>query len=391
MTDGMDTWLKIEPFLRLFVRDGYVLDFTTSSFDEFTKESVGIPLCEYYQASKGKSLERFVRTAPESLAYKLLSDLMKYYENVYRDFAKEQKDLNIQHYRSVCKDLLSEYQSTPSSENASMYFNVLIGALSNPDWCRDRIFEATDFRIVRHFKTDDGAANFRELYQLPTIVADEFEKDDAGAIAKIGYLGPYPSMRLESVIAEFPASLLCQTLPGLDNKRTRWNIYSGDPYRSLGNISQRYHPVKSSTVMQFPDVLPQPNQIAVMMPFSKAYTSDIDPVYLAIKDAADRGGFNCKRVDELKVPSDINIDIVNLIESSRIVVVDLSGTNPNVCYEMGLAVGRGRIVIPICEKQGSDIPKLPFDIQTRRTIFYNRDRYGFEGLTNELFEALQNV
>lgn len=38
----------------LFNRDGYVLDFSTNGFDEFTFQSIGIRLCEKYCLSKGK-------------------------------------------------------------------------------------------------------------------------------------------------------------------------------------------------------------------------------------------------------------------------------------------------------------------------------------------------
>lgn len=40
-------------FLRLFNRGGYVLNFTTDSFDTFTKSSVGVALCARYGLSKG--------------------------------------------------------------------------------------------------------------------------------------------------------------------------------------------------------------------------------------------------------------------------------------------------------------------------------------------------
>ena len=41
-------------FIKLFNRGGYVLDFSTSDFDTFTLESVGVALCEKYHLSKGR-------------------------------------------------------------------------------------------------------------------------------------------------------------------------------------------------------------------------------------------------------------------------------------------------------------------------------------------------
>ena len=47
-------------FLALFNRSGFVLDFTTNSFDVFTLEHVGVGLCSKYNLSKGKSLNAFL-------------------------------------------------------------------------------------------------------------------------------------------------------------------------------------------------------------------------------------------------------------------------------------------------------------------------------------------
>lgn len=66
--------------LKLFNRDGYVLDFSTSEFDVFTMNSIGVALCEEYKLSKGKSLTAYVSNASEKDAAKLLIDLFDYYE-----------------------------------------------------------------------------------------------------------------------------------------------------------------------------------------------------------------------------------------------------------------------------------------------------------------------
>ncbi|MCI2082211.1 MAG: abortive infection family protein [Bacteroidales bacterium] len=70
--------------LKLFNRGGYVLDFSTSDFDAFTMESVGVALCDKYQMSKGRSLNAFIGEAKDEDATKLLIDLFKYYEFTYQ-------------------------------------------------------------------------------------------------------------------------------------------------------------------------------------------------------------------------------------------------------------------------------------------------------------------
>lgn len=76
-------------FLKLFNRGGQVLDFTTADFDAFTMESVGVAVCSKYSLSKGKSLVKYISESSEEDADKLLLDLLRYYENLYRDFKKE--------------------------------------------------------------------------------------------------------------------------------------------------------------------------------------------------------------------------------------------------------------------------------------------------------------
>ena len=67
-------------FLRLFNRNGYVLNFSTNGFNSFTMESVGVPLCQKYGLSKGASLTAYCSKASETEIIKLFSDLLEYYE-----------------------------------------------------------------------------------------------------------------------------------------------------------------------------------------------------------------------------------------------------------------------------------------------------------------------
>lgn len=81
---------------------------------------------------------------------------------------------------------------------------------------------------------------------------------------------------------------------------------------------------------------------------------------------------------------------LELIEGSKAIIVDLSGSNPNVFYEMGMAHARGRVVIPICEKDNSQT--LPFDVSQFRTIFFHKDNdWGLKGLTDSLIQTLKVI
>lgn len=78
------THLERGIFLSLFNRGGYVLDFSTNDFDNFTLMSVGLALCDHYRDSKGKSLTAYLNKCTDVEALKLLNDLMDYYEFITR-------------------------------------------------------------------------------------------------------------------------------------------------------------------------------------------------------------------------------------------------------------------------------------------------------------------
>ena len=82
-SDANMTRIERGKFIKLFIRDGFVLNFSTSDFDTFTAESVGVAICTKYKLSKGKSLLAYIETANDSEINKLLLDLFNYYEAHY--------------------------------------------------------------------------------------------------------------------------------------------------------------------------------------------------------------------------------------------------------------------------------------------------------------------
>ncbi|RLK62516.1 hypothetical protein D3H64_09360, partial [Atopobacter sp. AH10] len=76
--------LEKQYFVDLFIREGYVLNFSTRSFNNFTTNSVGVPLCEAYGLSKGKSLIAFINEKDNDVVVKLLGDLLEDYSVRFR-------------------------------------------------------------------------------------------------------------------------------------------------------------------------------------------------------------------------------------------------------------------------------------------------------------------
>lgn len=76
--------IEIGCFVSLFNRGGYVLNFSTADFDAFTYQYVGVPLCEKYGLSKGKSLLAYTREASKEEIANLLFALLEHYEIYYQ-------------------------------------------------------------------------------------------------------------------------------------------------------------------------------------------------------------------------------------------------------------------------------------------------------------------
>jgi hypothetical protein len=106
------------------------------------------------------------------------------------------------------------------------------------------------------------------------------------------------------------------------------------------------------------------NLCFVMMPFDKMR----NPIYSQlIKPAAENFGLTVVRADEIMAPGVITEQIRAAIQQSRICIADISGQNPNVLYEVGLAQAIGKPVLLLA--QSAD--KLPFDFRSLRVHLYN--------------------
>lgn len=113
-------------FLKLFNRDGYVLNFSTSDFDIFTVQSIDIPLCETYGLSKGKSLKSYINEGSPDKVIKLLNDLLDYYEDNY-EYEIECNNEYSKLY-SKCKQIIKYNYSnhsplSPVAENLKQQFS----------------------------------------------------------------------------------------------------------------------------------------------------------------------------------------------------------------------------------------------------------------------------
>lgn len=109
---------------------------------------------------------------------------------------------------------------------------------------------------------------------------------------------------------------------------------------------------------------PAKRRAFVLMPFS----TDFNEVYeYLIRDPLESAGYATNRADDFLNQSSILEDIVRSIALADIIVADLTTTNPNVYYELGLAHGMRKRVVLITQS----LSEVPFDLRAYRIISYS--------------------
>jgi hypothetical protein len=102
----------------------------------------------------------------------------------------------------------------------------------------------------------------------------------------------------------------------------------------------------------------------VVMPFDKEF----DDIYEQfIREALIEAGFDVFRADDLLNRENILKDIVNSIVSSDLIIAELTGANPNVFYELGIAHGLNKPTILVTQA----IEDIPFDLRPYRILLYD--------------------
>ena len=133
-----------------------------------------------------------------------------------------------------------------------------------------------------------------------------------------------------------------------------------------------------------PSDLANSTTIFVIMPFAESFS---DVWAGAIQRAARTAGYQPIRVDMINRSSDITEDVIEAINSCHAAIVDVTGSNANVMFELGYAFAKAKPQIII--SQSTDY--LPFDIRNLRTVVYRNDWSGVEQLAARLSEFLNEL
>lgn len=130
----------------------------------------------------------------------------------------------------------------------------------------------------------------------------------------------------------------------------------------------------------------QDNLVFVLMPFEPGLTAVYNNI---VKPAVESKGLVARRADDITSNNAIMNDIWKSICEARFIIADLSGRNPNVMYELGIAHTVGKETILIHQTGGDN--KYPFDISHIRIIGYEDTAIGGAELRNKLNSTVDSV
>lgn len=129
--------------------------------------------------------------------------------------------------------------------------------------------------------------------------------------------------------------------------------------------------------------------VFVVMPFEKQLTNIFERI---IRKTVESKNLTCKRSDDFRTNNAIMKDITEGICKARVVIVDITGYNPNVMYELGISHAlKKEFIIIYQRKMNKMFGKVPFDISHIRSIRYINSASGGQEMKERLLETMEYV
>ncbi|MCY2965310.1 MAG: hypothetical protein NT069_17040 [Planctomycetota bacterium] len=129
------------------------------------------------------------------------------------------------------------------------------------------------------------------------------------------------------------------------------------------------HRPKAFVVMQF------------STPYNELYQEVIAPVCLEYDIEAERG-------DNIYSQGTIISEIARKIDEARLVIAEITPSNPNVYYEVGYSHARAKPTILIADRK---LDRLPFDVSPFRTLYYENSIDGKRRIEESLRRHIEAI
>ena len=121
----------------------------------------------------------------------------------------------------------------------------------------------------------------------------------------------------------------------------------------------------------------------VLMPLHDPFTSIFEG---HIKPVAKKCGLNAVKADDITSNKPVMEDVWKYLNKARLVIADLTDSNPNVFYELGIAHTLGKEVIMVSQHT----TKVPFDVGHVRYIEYVYPSQA-QSLESRLYDTISQV
>lgn len=120
----------------------------------------------------------------------------------------------------------------------------------------------------------------------------------------------------------------------------------------------------------------------VLMPFKEELRETYDYI---IRPAVEAMALECQRADDIQRQGNVLAQVYQSLMEARVVIADLTGTNGNVLYELGLAHMIGHEAILLTQAMDS----VPFDLRHERHIVYSLAPAGVAKAKDSLMQTLK--
>lgn len=148
-----------------------------------------------------------------------------------------------------------------------------------------------------------------------------------------------------------------------DLARQGWHLRGGRLVVGERIVPHRNAPGPADTIFGTPSQGARPTDCFVLLPLSEPFVTIYRDL---VVPAVEKLDMTCQNAAEIFGPGHIVSDVRYLIGQSNVIVAELTGRNPNVFYELGVAHALGKPVVQLTQ----DIDDVPFDIRHLRTLTY---------------------
>lgn len=150
----------------------------------------------------------------------------------------------------------------------------------------------------------------------------------------------------------------------------------------LQSISIRAQPIWEGRDFQI-----QPELCFVLMPFAEE--NDVQSMYSGHikKVIEERCNLRCERADDIYDINGVMQSVWESICRARLIIAEMTGRNPNVFYELGIAHTLGKPVIMVTQS----MEYVPFDLKHLRCIVYDYKPGKIDLFEDALYKTVTNV